>query len=36
MSELITEKELALFGQADTDEIDEIFERNMLQHAAGI
>ena len=31
MSELITEKELALFGQADTDEIDEIFERNMLQ-----
>lgn len=31
MSELITEKELARFHQADADAIDEIFERNMAQ-----
>ncbi len=32
MAELITEKELARFGQADGDKIDEIFERNMAEY----
>lgn len=32
MPELITEKELARFGQADTDAIDSIFERNMSEY----
>lgn len=31
MSELITEKELVKFAQADADALDEIFERNMAQ-----
>lgn len=31
MSELITEKELARFEQADADEVDTVFERNMKQ-----
>lgn len=32
MAELITEKELARFEQADGDAIDEIFERNMAEY----
>ena len=32
MAELITEKELAHFEQADADAIDEIFERNMSEY----
>lgn len=32
MAELITEKELAYFEQADQDAIDEIFERNMTEY----
>ena len=32
MSELITEKELARFSQADADAVDEIIERNMTDY----
>lgn len=32
MAELISEKELARFGQADTDAVDQIFERNMADY----
>ncbi len=32
MSDLITEKELLCFGQADADEIDGIFERHMTDY----
>ena len=32
MEELITEKELARFSQADTDAVDSIFERNMSDY----
>ncbi len=32
MSELITEKELAKFAQADVDAIDEVFEKNMTDY----
>lgn len=31
MSDLITEKELVRFGQADADAIDEIFEKNTIE-----
>ena len=31
MSELITEKDLARFEQADAEEVDAVFERNMKQ-----
>lgn len=32
MDELITEKELARFSQADADAVDNIFERNMADY----
>ena len=32
MEELITEKELARFSQADADAVDHIFERNMNEY----
>ena len=32
MSDLITEKELLRFGEADADEIDAVFERHMKEY----